>query len=82
MRYLITKNGDFVNAVEAEDLDFVKTLCAENGWDFAEDPLPDPPPAPPEPDPEPSEEADMMQMLLDQEYRLTMLELTAGTAEI
>ena len=35
----------------------------------------DPLPEPEEPEPEPTAEDDMMEMLIDQEYRLTLLEL-------
>lgn len=70
MRYLIYENGRQINAIEADEA-FVSAYCQENGFTFEESPLPESEPV----DAEPSEADDTASMLVDHEYRLTLLEL-------
>ena len=70
MRYCIYKNDEIVNIIEASEA-FCAAYCEENGFTYKADPQPEPEPV----EPEPTEEDDTAAMLVDHEYRLTMLEL-------
>lgn len=70
MRYKIFKDGEVVNTIVADE-SFVDSYCAKNGYTYEEEILPEPEPAPSEP----TEEEDTSAMLIDHEYRLTLLEL-------
>lgn len=48
MRYKIFKDGEEINIIVAES-DFVESYCAENGYTFEEDILPEPEIVEPEP---------------------------------
>lgn len=69
MRYRILKNGDCINTILADE-DFVSEYCEKNDYTFEHIPEPEP-----EPDPQPTAEEDRDAMLVDHEYRLTLLEL-------
>ena len=73
MRYNIFKNGTFINSI-ASDLEFVNKYCSENNYTYELLEEPDP-----LPDPEPMTTEEIEETLLDQEYRITLLEM--GVAE-
>lgn len=66
-KYNLYKDGEFVNAIEA-DLMFTMAYCQTQGFTFEEIPFE-------QINPEPTEEDDTAAMLVDHEYRLTLLEL-------
>lgn len=68
MKWTIYNNGEYVNAIVASE-EFVQEYCTENGYayELIEEPEP-------EPEPEPMTQAEIEEMLLDQEYRLLLLE--------
>lgn len=68
MRYKIIKDGEVINTILAEP-DFVEAYCAENGFTFEEERIPEPSTA------QPTAQDDTDAMLIDHEYRLTLLEL-------
>lgn len=71
MYYKIYKDGEFINRIKA-DSEFAEFYCRINGYTYEEEeepPLPGPKPE------EPTEEDDVNAMLVDHEFRLTMLEL-------
>ena len=72
MRYIIYKDGEQINTIVA-DVDFCKAYCEVNGYTYEEEVIINP-----EPTPEPEiidPQADTDAMLVDLEYRLTLLEL-------
>ena len=69
MRYKIFKDGECVNTIVADEA-FCKEYCENNGFTYEADPLPEI-----EPVAEPTEADDTAAMLVDHEYRLTLLEL-------
>ncbi len=69
-KYKIFQNGDFINAIVASE-EFIEAYCEENGYTYELVEEPEPAPTPPEP----TEEDDVNGMLVDHEYRLTLLEL-------
>lgn len=72
MTYLILdKDGNTVNRVIASE-EFVIDYCKKHGHTYKEEIRPDSDSAP---DPERTEEDDTAAMLVDHEYRLTLLEL-------
>lgn len=68
MKWTIYENGEAINTIAASE-EFVKTYCEENGYTYEliEEPEPTP-------EPEPMTQAEVEEMLLDQEYRLLLLE--------
>lgn len=45
MRYIIKKNGEYVNRIESQE-SFCKEYCEEHGYTYEEEPIPEPlPPA-------------------------------------
>lgn len=71
MTYLIYKNGVFINRIASSE-SFCKKYCAENGYTYELEPELNPPQ---EVLVEPSEQDDMAALLVDHEYRMTLLEL-------
>lgn len=67
MRYQIFEKGVLQNIIEADEA-FCIAYCAETGCTYAADPLP-------VPLPEPTTEDDLMALVIDLEYRTTLLEL-------
>lgn len=67
-RYKISKDGEVVNTILA-DPDFIEGYCAENGFTYEEEVLPE------APTPQPTAQDDTDAMLIDHEYRLALLEL-------
>lgn len=71
MAYIIYKDGVKVNHIVADEA-FCERYYSHDGYSYAEEP------APTEPDPvepEPTEAEDTAAMLIDHEYRLTLMEL-------
>ena len=69
MRYKLFKKGKYVNTIVA-DADFCEAYCKANGYTYEQEVLPEP-----EPEEITDPQADTDAMLVDHEYRLTMLEL-------
>lgn len=70
MRYKILKDGETVNTIIAAE-DFCKAYCEKHGYTYEVEELPETDPV----EVEPTEADDTAAMLVDHEYRLTMLEL-------
>lgn len=69
MVYRIFKNGQEVNTIVASEI-FVAAYCEKNGYGYEEIPsMPNPAEA------EPTAQDDTDAMLVDHEYRITLLEL-------
>lgn len=71
MNYIIKKDGAEVNRIVADEA-FCQQYYSDNGYSY------EPVPPAPEPEPveaEPTAEDDMAAMLIDHEYRLTLMEL-------
>lgn len=71
MEYIIFKDGAEVNRIVADEA-FCRRYYSKGGYSFQEV-LPEPEPEPV--DPEPTEAEDTAAMLVDHEYRLTLMEL-------
>lgn len=69
MRYKILKDGEVINTIVADEI-FVESYCAENGYAYKVDILPET-----EIEPEPTAQEDTDAMMVDHEYRITLLEL-------
>ena len=69
MRYTIYKDGEFVNRIVADEAFVQQAFPAAEG--YTHELIPESEPGPPEP----TEEEDIEGMLIDHEYRLTLLEL-------
>ena len=50
MRYKIFENGEEINIIVADET-FIEKYCAENGYTYEEENLPEPEPVEPEPTP-------------------------------
>ena len=74
MRFKIYSNGVLENVIVADE-DFVKEYCSENGYTYEADDIQVQPEPAPIPAPEPTAQDDTDAMLIDHEYRLTLLEL-------
>jgi hypothetical protein len=72
MKYKIFKDGELLNTIVA-DAEFVAEYCEENGYTYEE--MPDTPVEEPETGGEKTAQDDTDAMLIDHEYRLTLLEL-------
>ena len=48
MRYKILKDGEVINTIVSDE-DFCKAYCAENGYTYEEEFIPEPEPTEPEP---------------------------------
>lgn len=70
MYFEIYKDEQLVNTIVASD-EFVAEYCENNGYTYIKKEYENPEPV----EPEPTEEDDTAAMLVDHEYRLTMLEL-------
>lgn len=70
MKYTIKKDGEFVNCIVASEEFVVAEFPMTEGYTYELIPEPEP-----KPEPEPTAEDDMNAMLVDHEYRLTLLEL-------
>lgn len=70
MRFTILKDGELINTIVASEK-FVKTYCERCGYTYVASLLPEPEPVEPEPTPDDDRDA----MLVDLEYRVTLLEL-------
>ena len=64
---IIDRNGNVANIIEADE-DFAKTLAEEIGGTYEEEHRS-------EPTPERSHQDDVDEMIVDHEYRLTLIEL-------
>lgn len=73
MTYIISKNGEYVNRIVADEEFVRQAFPPADGYTYEVVPESEPEPTP-EP-PEPTEEDDVNGMLVDHEYRLTLLEL-------
>lgn len=73
MVYLIFKDNELLNRIVA-DREFIVPYCAENGYTWEEKPAS--PPVPQQAEPTPQEDTEAL--LVDHEYRLTLLELGLG----
>lgn len=71
MKWTIYENGEVINTIAASE-EFVETYCEENGYTYEQ--IIEPPEPEPLPEPEPMTQAEVEEMLLDQEYRLLLLE--------
>lgn len=71
MKWTIYENGETINTIEAS-AEFVETYCEENGYTYEQ--IIEPPEPEPLPEPEPMTQAEIEETLLDQEYRLLLLE--------
>lgn len=69
MVYRILKNGEEVNTIVASET-FVTAYCEKNGYGYEEIPS-----TPETVEPEPTAQDDTDSMLVDHEYRITLLEL-------
>lgn len=68
--YKIYKDGEEINRINADET-FTANYCKKHGCTYeVEEPEPEP-----EPTPEPTLEEDTAAMLIDHEFRLTLLEL-------
>lgn len=76
MRYEIYKDGFLENVIVADE-EFVRVYCLENGFTYKPQILPgaDDPDEPAPVEPTPTAQDDVDAMLIDHEYRLTLLEL-------
>ena len=70
-RFKIFLDGKLINTIVSDEA-FCRAYCEQSGYAYEFDPEPDPEPVP---DPEPTEADDTAAMLVDHEYRLTMIEL-------
>lgn len=71
MVFDIFLNGELINTIVASE-EFCEKYCSANGYTYELMPEPEPEP---EPTPEPTEADDTASMLVDHEFRLTLLEL-------
>lgn len=67
-KYNIYSNGEWVNSIVAE-ADYIDEYCEEDGYTYELIPEPEP-----QLQPEPMTQDEIETMLLDQEYRLLLLE--------
>lgn len=70
--YKIYQGGEEINRIVADE-EFVEEYCPKHGYTYELEPEPEPV-DPPEP-PEPTEQETTDAMLVDHEYRITMLEM-------
>ena len=74
MRYKIFKDDELINTIKAEQ-EFIEEYCAENGYAYEAEILPETEPETEETEFEPTAQDDTDAMLVDHEYRITLLEL-------
>lgn len=78
-KYRIFKNGTIDNEIVCSE-DFIDGYCRENGYTYEE--IEEPQPPTPTPEPEPMTQAEVEEMLLDQEYRILLLEYGLEDEEV
>ena len=71
MRYKILKDGEVINTIVSDE-EFCSAYCEENGYTYELEPEQE---SESELEPEPTAQDDTDAMLVDHEYRLTLLEL-------
>lgn len=76
MKWNIYSNGEFLNAIVASE-EFVIEYCEENNYTYEQIIEPEP-----VPEPEPMTQAEIEETLLDQEYRILLLEYGLEDEEV